>query len=277
MTMESRQTGIIQDENLSEISGLAASAIYPGNWWLHNDSRHGSRIYLVSETGNTLKNIELPGIENHDWEDIARFSHVQKSWLVIGEIGDNFGKRPSISLHFLPEPTGSTVTARIKHSIQLSYPDGPRDCESLAVDPRDGFIYLISKRDHPARLYRIAIEQAFTSEVDELEFVGEVNSIPAHSKADIAADPERGQWSDQATAMDISADGSLIALQTYKMAMVFKRKSEQTVLDALNGKATTLDTQSLTQEEAIAFSLDGKYLLITTEKLPAPLLRVDLR
>ncbi|MBE9549793.1 MAG: hypothetical protein IMF09_10340 [Proteobacteria bacterium] len=275
--LESRQTGVIYAEELSEISGLAASANFPGDWWLHNDGQHGSRIYLISEHGNTLKSVELLGVENHDWEDISRFGRQQQSWLVIGEIGDNFGKRPTIALHFLPEPGESAKTASVQHSLQLSYPDGPRDCESMAVDPVGGYIYLLSKRDHPARLYRISLKQAFDNETAELEFVGEVHAIPEHTDADILADPERGQWSDQATAMDISADGSLIALQTYKMAMLFKREPGESVLDALNSEALTLDTSPLTQEEALGFSLDGSYFLITTEKLPAPLLRVELR
>jgi len=275
-TLESRQSGVIHAENLSEISGLTASANFPDRWWLHNDGQHSSRIYLISENGDTLKSIDLLGVENHDWEDISRFRRQHQSWLVIGEIGDNFGKRPTIALHFLPEPGEGADTVSVEHSLELSYPDGPRDCESMAVDPAEGFVYLLSKRDHPARLYRVSLEQAFTSKTAILEFVGEVHAIPAHTEADILADPERGQWSDQATAMDISADGSLIALQTYKMVMLFQRKPGEAVLDALNSEAVTLNTSPLTQEEALGFSLDGKHLLITTEKLPAPLLRVDL-
>lgn len=222
------------------------------------------------------RRVELIGIDNLDWEDMAAFQYLQEDWLIIGDIGDNLSKRPSIQLHFLPEPGTSLTSTVVQHSLHLTYPDGPRDTESLAVDPVDNTIYLLSKRDHPARLYRISVAQAFSRQSAELEFVGEVDSIPAHSEADIIADPDHGRWSDQATALDISSDGSLIALQTYKMTMLFKRAKGMSVLDALNGKAIIYNTDPLAQEEAIAFSQDGKYLLIATEKLPAPLLRLDI-
>ncbi|MCF6263425.1 MAG: hypothetical protein L3J24_07565 [Xanthomonadales bacterium] len=275
-SLEGRQSGVIRAEALAEISGLAASNYAPGNWWVHNDGHHGSRVFLISEDGSVDRRVELSGVDNNDWEDMAAFQYQQQAWLLIGDIGDNFSKRQSIQLHFLPEPETTLSSAAIKHSLQLTYPDGPRDSESVAVDPVDNTIYLLSKRDHPARLYRISVAQAFARQSAELEFVGEVDSIPAHSEADIIADPEHGQWSDQATAMDISADGSLIALQTYKMTMLFKRAAGMSVLDALNGKAMTYNTDPLAQEEAIAFSRDGKYLLIATEKLPAPLLRLEI-
>ncbi|MCF6226055.1 MAG: hypothetical protein L3J22_07120 [Xanthomonadales bacterium] len=275
-SLEGRQTGIIQAESLAEISGLAASSHSPGNWWVHNDGKHGSRVFLISENGSLHRRVELTGGYNNDWEDMAAFQYQQQTWLLIGDIGDNFSKRESIQLHFLPEPETTHSSSAIKHSLHLTYPDGPRDSESVAVDPVDKSIYLLSKRDHPARLYRISIAQAFARQSAELEFVGEVDSIPDHTQADIIADPDHGRWSDQATAMDISADGSLIALQTYKMTMLFKRAAGMSVLDALNGKAITYNTDPLTQEEAIAFSRDGKYLLIATENLPAPLLRLDI-
>ena len=275
-TIISHESGIIQSDKLTEISGLAASYNFPGQWWIHNDGGQNAEIYLVSETGKILNIVEIAAATNHDWEDMARFQYQQRSWLVIGDVGDNNEKRPSIQLYLMPEPDNAVNRVTNAQTIQLTYPDGPRDCESIAVDPVGEFIYLLSKRDHPARLYRIPLQQAFNTVAATLEFVGEVVSIPAHTKADIKADPERGKWSDQATAMDISADGSLITLQTYKMAMLFNRNTGESVLDTLNGKARTVNTHPLVQEEAIAFSLDGKHMLITTEQQPAPILRVDL-
>lgn len=275
-SLEGRKTGIIHTESLAEISGLAASRHTPGNWWVHNDGNHGSLVFLIAEDGSLRRRVELIGIDNLDWEDMGAFQYQQKNWLLIGDIGDNLSKRESIQLHFLLEPEARLTNTAIKHSLQLTYPDGPRDTESLAVDPVDDTIYLLSKRDHPARLYRISVSHALSHQSAELEFVGEVDSIPAHSEADIIADPGHGRWSDQATAMDISPDGSLIALQTYKMTMLFKRTAGMSVLDALNSKAIIYNTDPLVQEEAIAFSQDGKYLLVATEKLPAPLLRLDI-
>ncbi len=273
----SQEVGIIKAENLTEISGLAASYNFPGQWWMHNDGGQNAEIFLLSEKGTLLNSVALPGAINRDWEDMARFQYQQQSWLVIGDVGDNDAQWPTVQLYLLPEPSTNALQARVAHKIQLTYPDGPRDCESIAVDPLGEFIYLLSKRDHPARLYRIPLQQVFGNATATLEFVGEVDAIPAHTKADIKADPKTGRWSDQATAMDIASDGLLISLQTYKMALLFKRNRGESVLDALNGKATTVSTNPLVQEEAIGISLDGKHVLVTTEKLPAQIIRIDLR
>ncbi len=273
---ESIQTGTIKLPELTESSGLAASASFPGLWWSHNDGKHKTELFLISEDGKEQGHIELRGALNRDWEDISRFDWQGKSFLLLGDIGDNLGNRSSITLYVFTEPQKQRGSVIVEFSLKLTYPDGPRDSEAIAVDTHEGFIYLLSKRDHPARLYRLPLKTVFSANEAVLDFVGEVDSIPPHTDADIALDPERGRWSDQATAMDISADGSMIALQTYKMALIYTRQPKQTWLDALNGKPKMVNTHPLTQEEAIGFSLDDNYLLLTTEVLPAPILKISL-
>ncbi len=269
-------TGSLQSAGLTESSGIAASANFPGHWWSHNDGKHKTELFLFAEDGKEYGNIQLKGTINRDWEDMSRFDWKDRSYLILGDIGDNMGSRSAITLYLLREPNKRYGDVAIQYSIKLTYPDGPRDSEAIAVDSKEGFIYILSKRDHPARLYRLPLKTAFSAYEATLQFVGEVDSIPAHTKEDIARDPDHGRWSDQATAMDISTDGTMIALQTYKMALVFSRKSEQSWLEALNGTPKMILTHPLDQEEAIAFSLDDSHLLITTEKLPAPILRIDL-
>ncbi len=273
---EVTQTGTIQLADLTESSGLAASANFPGHWWSHNDGKHKTELFLFAEDGKKYGQIQLKGSINRDWEDMSRFDWNNRSYLLLGDIGDNMSSRTAITLYLLREPIKRYGEVAIQFSIKLTYPDGARDSEAIAVDAKEGFIYILSKRDHPARLYRLPLKTAFSANEAVLEFIGVVSSIPPHTAEDIARDPGHGRWSDQATAMDISTDGTMIALQTYKMALIFTRKPGQSWLETLNGTPKMVSTDPLDQEEAIAFSLDDSHLLVTTEKLPAPILRINL-
>ena len=63
----------------------------------------------------------------------------------------------------MAEPDPATLTpdgqiaARPAHVLRLTYDDGPRDCEAIAIDPGERAIYLLTKRTTPPRLYRVAL------------------------------------------------------------------------------------------------------------------------
>ena len=88
-----------------------------------------------------------------DWEDIAIGPGPQANvdYLYVGEIGDNDSKHKSIKIYRVPEPnvdanqTPVVVTVRGVETIELTYPDGPRNAETLMVDPLTKDIYIVSK------------------------------------------------------------------------------------------------------------------------------------
>ena len=69
-------------ESLSETSGLI---IWEGLGWTHNDNTD-TRLYgLDLSDARIEENINLPGVENLDWEEISQDS----SFIYVGDFGNN--------------------------------------------------------------------------------------------------------------------------------------------------------------------------------------------
>lgn len=166
---------------ISEASGLAESRRHPGRFYTHDDSGGPASVFVLAEDGSIRATLPLAGVANRDWEDIAVGPGPTGGSIYVGEIGDNSAVHDSISIHRVPEPDlagvpeGATLAAVEPATAELTYPDGPRDAEALVVDPVSGDLYLITKREDRARIYR-ATEPGFDSgESSELEFVGELD------------------------------------------------------------------------------------------------------
>ena len=145
----------IADPSITESSGLVASRTSPGAYWTHNDD--GPFIYAFDTRGETFGTFRVTGATNRDWEDIAAGPGPQRdrSYLYIGDIGDNSIARSDIVVYRLPEPQlkpadknstrerpGTTEPAE---AIRLIYPDGKHDAETLLVHPSTGNIYIVTK------------------------------------------------------------------------------------------------------------------------------------
>ncbi len=79
------------------------------------------------------------------------------------------------------------------------------------------------------------------------------------------------------TAMDMSADGLSLAILTYTKVYLYTRKSDENWSEAILRPPQELSFPALVQQEALCFSLDGKAIFVTTEQIPAPLIRIDLQ
>ena len=82
-----------------------------------------------------------------------------------------------------------------------------------------------------------------------------------------------GQWVSQPTGMDISPDGRWAAVISYRSLYLFEKAQDQDWADALAGEPIELEGPPSLKEEAVGFSRDGDFILVTTEGLPAPLYR----
>ena len=96
----------LQDSSIKESSGLAASRSTPGLYWTHNDSGDGPFIYAFDERGRRRGVWKLRGATARDWEDMATGPGPERnrSYLYIGDIGDNSGSRSEIVVYRVPEP-----------------------------------------------------------------------------------------------------------------------------------------------------------------------------
>jgi hypothetical protein len=266
---------LVVDERIDEISGLAASRRHPGVLWVHNDSDRPAELYALATDGTLRATLRVRGKRNIDWEDLAAFEWDGKPYLLIADVGDNGGLRRELQLHAIEEPAAlADGEAPVAWTVRFRWPDGPRDCEAVAVDVREGMVYLISKKRVPPELFRVALRPA-RREVQVAERIGSLAGVLQPTPADLQRNPVYGRYRSQITAADISPDGSLFAVLNYRTAYVWGRHPAGWGT-ALRAPPRTLGFPWVPQAEALGFDRDGRSLWVGSERLPAPLLRLPL-
>lgn len=274
-------TASVDAPGVNEISGMEVLA--GPTVIVHNDDGE-PELFVVEGNGDVIATLHVNGAANRDWEDLTWVPHAGGRWLAIGDIGDNLAWRKSIRIYFADIPTGPGTSdgpgplqqARVHHSLELTYPDGPRDCEAMAYDAASGRILLLTKRDKPPRLYGVDAAAALSRPSLVLEFLGEATRFRPPTRDDIRRLGKDGAWVSQPTGMDINADGSLAAVITYRSLFLFRRDSAQGWAQAFTEAPREFLGPASDGEEAIAFSDDMDALFITTEGRPTPIYRVDL-
>ncbi|MFZ1706086.1 MAG: hypothetical protein WAT79_17200 [Saprospiraceae bacterium] len=242
--------GTISNKDLNEVSGMVSSRIMPGHFWVHNDSGDNSSLYLINEKAEHLNTITIAGITNRDWEDIAIFNEVasQKSLLLIGDFGDNLAQYHFGTIYIIAEPIllqGQDSIIPLISKIVFKFADGPRDCETLMVDPITGDIYLVSKREPQVALYKI--------------------DYPFNTSDTVVAEKLMVLPFTQMVAGDISADGKDIIIKSYDEIFYFRRKIVESLVEALSKNPIKVPYIREPQGEAIAWSMDGKSMYTLSE------------
>lgn len=232
---------------LNEVSGLAFGKSQPGIIYVHNDSGGEPKVYMLDSLGNVIGDVELLGATNRDWEDIAVGpGKYGESNVYVAEIGDNVAQYETIRIYRFAEPIRSGGSVKITpERIDLTYPNGAMDAETLMVDPVSGDIFILSKRDKENTLFRLPAEK-FQSGSAELE---ELMKLPITSSV----------------AGDISQDGSQIIIKNYLEVFYWKRKKGESVMEALSRAPVIVPYVPEPQGEAIGFSPEGKSFFTLSE------------
>lgn len=259
--------GFIIDRKLREVSGITYSRLHEGNWWVHNDSGDAASLYAIDSTGRLLGTFRAVGAVNEDWEDIATGPGADGSpALYVADTGNNSRNRDFVVVYRVKEPdtgqsAGSPADTQPVEPFQFVYPDGKHDAEALIVDPQTGRIYIITKsRSESPGVYR----------------------SPSTLKTGTAMTLERMQGNAMAKLANLrlvtggaaSPDGSRVMIRTYFTAYELYRapgKGFETVFDS-EPVQVTLPLEP--QGEAISYSLDGKFIVTTSEQIPAALNRL---
>ena len=63
--------GKLANPVLEEVSGLVVSHRYPNRLYVHTDSGGEAAVFVLDTLGNELGKLDLSGLSNRDWEDIA--------------------------------------------------------------------------------------------------------------------------------------------------------------------------------------------------------------
>lgn len=264
--------GLLLDPQLDEISGLAASRRHENVLWLHDDGGNPARLFAVSTRGRRLATFHVEGVTKTDWEDIAAFELDGRRYLMLADTGDNGGLRRSLQLHVIEEPA-SLENARLTPawSIAFRWPDGPRDCEAVAVDTERGQILLVSKKREPPELFALPLRPAGDA-MQTAQPLGTLAGMPPPSPAE-QSDAGRARFDRQVTAADVSPDGDTLAVMTYRYLLLYPRGTGSWA-EAVTGAPRVVDLPPLPQAEALGWSADGRHLYATGEFIPAPLYRI---
>ncbi|MEM7278272.1 MAG: hypothetical protein AAF385_09115 [Pseudomonadota bacterium] len=274
-SLAAQETGRLENPLIVEASGLANSAFSPSRYWTLNDGGNAPILYALGSKGEHLGSLKLSGVDNVDWEDLGVFDIAGERYLVVADIGDNAGKRESVSLHLIKEPeelNDSQVTMPVDASLRFRYPDGPRDAEALAVS--GDYAYVLSKRTRPPVLYRLPIERAFDEAPNTplvAERLGTVETLPKPTAAELTAAPLTGVYAWQPTAMSIRHDGTAAVILTTRNAYVYKRNASEDWLQTFAQPPQVRALSERLDAESVCFSPNGKTFLTTTEAKHAAL------
>lgn len=244
---------------ITEASGIVASRRNPGVLWVHNDSGDAPRLFALDTNANLLGICPIVDAKARDWEDIAigPGPDPNQDYLYIGDIGDNRARYPSVRIYRVPEPHVDPAQP-FDHmplgpaaEIELVYPDGPRDAETLLVDPQTRDIYIITKRDLFSRVYRAAWPQSTTAPAT----LERVTVLP---------------WP-LATGGDVSPDGTKVIVRSLYNASLWVRPEGEPLWRAFQGPQIGLPLAYEPQGEAIAFDSQGQGYFTLSEGLHQPL------
>ena len=264
--------GRLQNAKIDEASGLARSQRYPDVFWVANDDGP-SVLYAIDGTGKDLGRITIKDASNRDWEDLASFTLDDTPYLVAADIGDNNGKRKDVRLYIIEEPEAGDDKVKPEWRIEFTYPEGPRDAESVAVDVDNERVLVLTKRDVPALLYALPLRPGTEKRI-AAERLGVIDSLPQPSRSDLEFASRANSWHWQPTGMDITDDGSQAVVLTYGGVYRYPRSPGQDWLEALQQHPVVVSRSRNRQAEAIAFDAAGDSILITIEQRHAPLFRL---
>lgn len=266
---EPEQVCIVDDDQISEASGIAASRHLKDAVWLHNDSGDSARLFLVGLDGKTRAVVTLNIERPVDWEDMCSFEVDGEKWLLIGDTGDNQRIRSrterSCELLLIKEPeikagdvSPVVVKADVVSRIAFQFPDGPEDCESLAVDTEEKEILLLTKcAPQRCKLFRLPL------------------SIKA-GRQQLMAEPVASVAVPFATSMDVAANNrSLVIVNMFSGAMIRRGKGESWSA-ACQKPITVLTLPAQPQCETVCFDSSGKAVLVNSERSRQPLWRIRL-
>lgn len=267
--------GRLQNAKIDEASGIARSQRYPDVFWLANDDGP-SVLYAIDATGKDLGRVNVKDASNRDWEDLASFTLDGVPYLLAADIGDNDGSRKDVRLYIIEEPEAGDDKVKPAWRIEFTYPEGPRDAESVAVDVDNNRVLILTKRDVPALLYALPLQPGTKKRIDA-ERLGSVTSLPQPNRQDLEFARKVNALHWQPTSMDISSDGTRAVVLTYGGVYLYPRTPEQSWLEALQQPPLVVSRSGNRQAESVAFSASGEFIYITLEQRNAPLFRLPAR
>ena len=255
------QSGCLSVANtaIDEASGLAASALHDGAFYLHNDSGDSPRFFATNCQGDDLGTFSLTGAAAVDWEDMARgpcdpaAGGARASCLYFADIGDNAEVRTDYVVYRVTEPAALGAGPQQLPAVKLpfAYPDGSHDAETLLVHPLTGEMAIVTKVERGASAVYVFPTPHTPDVVATLTKVADVM-------------PPTGSVRFTAGAVHPSAQG--IVLRTYTNLFFYAMAQGQTLGAALSAPPCDVPVMLELQGESVSFTASGAGYVTISEK-----------
>ncbi|MVN89701.1 hypothetical protein [Mucilaginibacter aquatilis] len=260
--------GKLKSELNNETSGIAASSKHQNIFYIHNDSGDEGRFFAISPDGALMGIFkysadDAPGYGVRDCEDIAvgPGPDSTKSYVYVGDIGDNGENYPNINIYRAEEPdlySKADSTVRVKHAnLTLKYPDGPHDAETLMIDPLEKLLYIVTKRHKSVSVYTAPL------------LFNNNDTVTLTKRADLHF---RGlqpfKW---IVSGDISKDAKQVVLKSYSRIYYWKREGNEPIWQTLQRKPQQPAYEQERLGEAIGFAANGRSYYTVSEGMKQPI------
>lgn len=250
----------VASPDVDEASGLVASAVHAGVYYVHNDSGDAARFFATDETGADRGTFVVSNAQSVDWEDVARgpCAGGAGSCLYFADMGDNSKVRSDYVIYRVAEPAtlgGGAVTAE---ALPFAYPDGPHNAEALVVHPTTGVVTIITKTSGTARIFELP--------------------MPLTPGVKVTA-VDRGPFKAPSlfplvTAADVHPSGTAVLVRTYADLWLYAVPPGGGVAEALGTTPCAAPVAVEAQGETVAYLASGAGYLTMSEGASPTLHRV---
>lgn len=249
--------GALENPEIAEASGIAASSIHADVYYTHNDAGDSSRFFALTGVGAHLATFKVKKAQNDDWEDIAVGPCDAGSCIHIADIGDNAEKRLDYTLYRVVEPPAMAPVEQSLPADELvfTYEDGPHNAEVLLVHPTTGVVTVVTKeKSGPAFVYELPLPLV----------VGQKMIAVRRGQVE----PPAGDNEFTGGAIHPQATGLLLRTATHLFH--YAMQPGQTAADALLADGCSLRTADEKQGEAVTWLRTGDGYVTIGENVGAP-------
>lgn len=178
-------------------------------------------------------------------------------YLFAGDIGDNSGVKPVIRVHRVAEPVVDTNQFNVTSNLSgvatytFTYPGGPRDAETLMLDPWSGDIIIVSKQETYNGVYAASYPQT----------AGSTTTLSKLCDLTIG-------WT---VGGDISPSGRQILIKTYGAVYYYQRAAGASLGSTLTNSPSSVPYTSEPQGEAVGWQAHEKGYYTLSEGVSQPI------
>ena len=225
------------DKDLSEASAIEMTD--SNLYWTIEDAGNDNTLFALNSKGNITRKIIIENSENDDWEDLT--SDAQGN-IYIGDFGNNSEER---ELFIIYKVKASNLNNKTAYSEKISF-TLPED-----VDSKDFEAFFLFKDEF----------YVFSKEKNDAIMIKVSNKIGKH-QATLVAEFELKGKNTEITSVDISPDGSMVALLNHDKIWILKGFKNSAFF---NGSIERIDLEHDSQKEGIFFKTNNT-LLISDER-----------